>query len=106
LILKLPVAEVPFMKYVPVFAALGVLNGIVAPLSVQYVYVRPGAEPAVIEEFVISAKSGEQTGAGLVIIRTGGVSFEIIIPADDGDMQPEEFVTVKVYTPPSRPEIV
>lgn len=44
----------------------------------------------------MSAKSGEQIGGGLVMIKTGGVSFEIITPADPGDIQPEVFDTVKV----------
>jgi hypothetical protein len=49
---------------------------------------------------------GVQTVGGFVIIKTGGPGVEITTWADSAEMQPTEFVTVNVNTPPARPLIV
>jgi hypothetical protein len=51
---------------------------------------------------VISTVAGEQTAGGSVISSVGIPGVEIVTVADSADVQPEEFVTLKVYTPPAR----
>jgi hypothetical protein len=55
---------------------------------------------------VRSTNEGAQTAGGSVIIRSGGPGVEIITSADESETHPTEFVTVKKYNPPSRPDTV
>ena len=49
---------------------------------------------------------GEHTAEGSEIIRTGTPGVEIITGIDSVEVHPDEFVTLKVNTPPSRFVIV
>ena len=50
--------------------------------------------------------AGEHTAAGSVIVRIGTPGVEIVTGPDSVEVQPDEFVTVKVNTPPARFVIV
>jgi hypothetical protein len=50
--------------------------------------------------------AGEHTSGGLVIMSSGGPGVDIVTDADSAEVQPDEFVTVKVKTPPGRFAIV
>jgi hypothetical protein len=50
--------------------------------------------------------AGEQTTAGSVITTEGSPGVEIVTEFDSVEVQPAEFVTVNVKTPPARFEIV
>jgi len=57
-------------------AAVGDKYGVVAPASVQYVYVSPAVDPAVTAAAVRSTVEGEHTADGFVIT-TVGVGFTV-----------------------------
>jgi hypothetical protein len=78
----------------------------VAPESVQYVYIRSGAEPAVMSVLVISTVFGEQTAGGSVINTVGIPGVAMVTEFDSVEVQPVEFVTLNVKTPPGRFDIV
>jgi len=55
---------------------------------------------------VRSTVAGEHCEEGFVIVRTGTPGVEIVTGPDSVEVQPAEFVTVKVNTPPARFDIV
>src|SRR5450759_4869904 len=54
----------------------------------------------------MSTVFGEHTAGGSEITKTGAPGVEITTGTDSGEVHPDEFVTLKVNTPPSRPVIV
>lgn len=74
-----------------------------AASSVQYVKVRPVVEPSVTDAAVISTFPGLHPAGGSVIITSGLPGVEMVTSAEGSEVHPRILVTVKVYSPPSRP---